>query len=340
MVKEGADLSGDWENIRRAISDIGDSNIPYQPLGNNSNATVDEALRRSGLPGGTYTDPGTGRYAPGSGTLDPNYAPPPLRPSIDPDDPTRGIGDGTIGNPLGDFDPSGWPPSAPLAPRDPLVLDLNGNGLDLISAAASTASFDFDNDGFRERTGWVGPGDGFLVRDINGNGAVDGIGELFGNTLIDGYTALRALDSNGDNRITASDTNFAQLRVWRDLNGDGVSQAGELVSLASLGITALGLERNVSNTLNAGNSVDFTGTFTRADGTTGSTAAISFATNRTLTAWVPPAGFVVSADTQHLPQLKGYGQLRDLNAAATLDATLLGAVRAFALSRTMKARAA
>lgn len=31
-----------------------------------------------------------------------------------------------------------------------------------------------------------------MVRDINGNGAVDGIGELFGNTLADGFTALRA----------------------------------------------------------------------------------------------------------------------------------------------------
>lgn len=88
------------------------------------------------------------------------------------------------------------------------------------------------------------------MRDINGNGAADGIGELFGNTLTDGFTALRALDSNGDNRINASDANFAQLRVWSDLNGDGISQAGEVVSLASLS-----LERNANNTLNAGNAI-------------------------------------------------------------------------------------
>ncbi|WP_376803080.1 hypothetical protein [Candidatus Raskinella chloraquaticus] len=31
-----------------------------------------------------------------------------------------------------------------------------------------------------------------MVRDINGNRAVDGIGELFGNTLTDGFTALPA----------------------------------------------------------------------------------------------------------------------------------------------------
>ena len=275
-VKVGSDLSGDFENIRRAISDIGDSKIPYNPFGQNSNATADEALRRAGLPGGTYTDLGTGRFAPGSGWLDPNYVLPPSQPSQDLNDPTRGPNDGSgrrglfIPGPNGG---GGWPPSAPLAPRDPLVLDLNGNGLDLVSAAASSASFDFDNDGFRERTGWVAPSDGFLVRDSNSNGVVDGVGELFGDTLTDGYTALRAFDSNGDNRIDANDVNFSQLRVWRDLNGDGVSQAGELATLSSLGIASLGLERNATKALNAGNSIDFTGTFTRADGSTGSSAA-------------------------------------------------------------------
>ena len=63
---------------------------------------------------------------------------------------------------------------------DPVILDLDGDGVELISADAITIFFDMEGDGRRERTGWISRDDGFLALDANRNGRVDGIDELFG----------------------------------------------------------------------------------------------------------------------------------------------------------------
>ena len=39
---------------------------------------------------------------------------------------------------------------------DPLVLDLDGHGLDLTAQNSSSLLYDFDQDGFLEHSGWVG----------------------------------------------------------------------------------------------------------------------------------------------------------------------------------------
>ena len=56
---------------------------------------------------------------------------------------------------------------------DPLVLDLDGDGVELVRLESSSTYFDLDNDSFAERTAWVRPDDGLLARDINGNGRWD-----------------------------------------------------------------------------------------------------------------------------------------------------------------------
>jgi murein DD-endopeptidase MepM/ murein hydrolase activator NlpD len=48
-------------------------------------------------------------------------------------------------------------------PVDPLVLDLDGDGLELIALADSSAFFDLDGNGFVEHTGWVARDDGLLA---------------------------------------------------------------------------------------------------------------------------------------------------------------------------------
>ena len=60
-----------------------------------------------------------------------------------------------------------------LMPRDPLVLDLDGDGIETLGARESTALFDLDNDGIKTRLGWLKSDDGMLVIDRNGNGVVD-----------------------------------------------------------------------------------------------------------------------------------------------------------------------
>src|SRR5207249_10105011 len=59
----------------------------------------------------------------------------------------------------------------------PLVVDRDGDGVNLVTLAQSKTFFDMDGDGFREHTGWVGAGDGLLVADFNHNGHVDDFNE-------------------------------------------------------------------------------------------------------------------------------------------------------------------
>lgn len=147
-----------------------------------------------------------------------------------------------VTNPFGLFD-AGGRASGPR-PGCPLVLDLNGDGFHLTAKDGPDAVYwDIDRDGFREASGWVTGGDGLLAIDRNGNGTIDDNSELFGNdaTHATGFETLAAYDSNHDNKITSADAQFANLRVWIDANGDGVSQASELHTLSELRITSISL---------------------------------------------------------------------------------------------------
>jgi hypothetical protein len=56
---------------------------------------------------------------------------------------------------------------------DPLVLDLDGNGIPLTGREISGVVFDINNNQFATPVGWVDANDGILVRDLNGNGSID-----------------------------------------------------------------------------------------------------------------------------------------------------------------------
>ena len=127
-------------------------------------------------------------------------------------------------------------PSTAVAP---IALDLNHDGhISYLSAAAGVA-YDYNGDGTKEATAWVGAQDGILVRDADGNGTVSGSGEfVFGNGAVTDLQALRA--QYGDT-LDASDADFAKFSVWQDANSNGVADAGEVKSLAALGITSISL---------------------------------------------------------------------------------------------------
>jgi len=164
-------------------------------------------------------------------------------------------------DPRQQFKPILQPPTTPNAPRrsdprgntyrivwisDPLVLDLGGDGIETV-AASSGVLFDHNADGIQTTSGWIKPDDGLLVRDIDGNGLIDTGRELFGDstvlanskTAVNGFAALADLDSNADGVIDAADAAFGELKVWQDVNQDGISLTGELKSLAELGISSL-----------------------------------------------------------------------------------------------------
>ena len=122
----------------------------------------------------------------------------------------------------------------------PIVIDLDGNGIQTVSRANSGGAFDLFGNGGAVKSGWISGSDGFLAVDKNGNGKIDGIDELFGGTAKGaGFANLAAYDSNGDGFVNDADAAFGQLMIWRDANGNHATDAGELMTLAQAGVASL-----------------------------------------------------------------------------------------------------
>ncbi|MGD9865078.1 MAG: hypothetical protein AB7S99_17890, partial [Pseudodonghicola sp.] len=118
---------------------------------------------------------------------------------------------------------------------DPIVIDLDGDGVELTQMNAPLVFFDRQGNGIATSTGWVDPDDGLLARDLDGDGAINTQAELFGNDTVNAFDDLEQYDDDGNGRIDANDAIWSDLVVWRDLNQDGKSTPDELFSLDDLG---------------------------------------------------------------------------------------------------------
>ena len=99
----------------------------------------------------------------------------------------------------------------------PIILDLNGNGIDITDISKSTQFRDTGDDGLLHRTAWAGAGDGVLFVDVDGDGKISNTLEYvfteWDNTAKTDMQALRsAFDSNGDGKLTAADTDSPSSR--------------------------------------------------------------------------------------------------------------------------------
>lgn len=214
----------------------------------------------------------------------------------------------------------------------PLVLDLNGDGVQTTSLSAG-ASFDIDGNGTTEHVAWVNAHDGLLVRDLNGNGSIDNGAELFGNSTLlpdgtkaqDGWAALAALDSNGDGNVDAQDAAFGQLRVWQDANGNGVTDAGELKSLSDLGIASVNTGHDNRSVEQNGNTLQGFGSFTTTDGATHQVAD-AWLQSTTNSYAISDNGVLTLLDNHaplDLSKVTGANALTEVNASADASANVV-----------------
>ncbi|MCU1245869.1 MAG: hypothetical protein JWN02_1779, partial [Acidobacteria bacterium] len=152
---------------------------------------------------------------------------------------------------------------------DPLVLDLNGDGIQT-TGSASMVWFDIDGSGRKNHITWTNPNtaEAFLWLNLFGKSRVDNGSELFGvGTVLpdgskakDGFEALRMYDQpaqggNGDGVIDSRDAVWNHLHLWVDADHDGICDPGETWPLERWRIVGLSLASEASTTVDAaGNS--------------------------------------------------------------------------------------
>jgi methionine-rich copper-binding protein CopC len=134
----------------------------------------------------------------------------------------------------------------------PVVIDLNRDGI----LSYGQVTMDVNGDGHLDTTKWAGAQDGVLVWDKFADGLVhnnsqyafgqyattyrtDALGHARAATDLEGLAD--AFDSNHDGVFNAADAQFGEFKVWQDANQNGVSEAGEVRSLADLGIESIKL---------------------------------------------------------------------------------------------------
>lgn len=154
----------------------------------------------------------------------------------------------------------------------PIILDLDGDGVELTSLDESSAFYDISGDGYRNKMGWAGKDDGILAFDKDSDGVIKDRDEIAfvdykqgAETDLEGLTAF---DSNNDGVLDNKDDKWNQFGVWQDKDQDGETDRGEFKSMQDMGISSIDLSSDQKQHKSNGNIVYGLGSYTRSDGST------------------------------------------------------------------------
>lgn len=224
------------------------------------------------------------------------------------------------------INPGNNPIYGPTIP--PMAIDLDGEGIETIDINKSQIYFDVDNDGFREQTGWISKNEAILAIDKNENGKIDNQSEMFGSTEKTGFEELKELDTNNDGIIDSKDADFNKIRIWQDLNENGVTDEGELKTATEAGIKSILTNSYKMNEINNNNIITEKATVVYNDGTTKDLYDVATQYNDMYTVY--GGDYILDADVIDLPWLRGYGNSIDLQLAASQNDDLKALIKQMA----------
>lgn len=206
--------------------------------------------------------------------------------------------------------------------RDLLILDLDGDGLELKS---QSIHFDLNADGFSTLTDFPKPDDAILFIDLNSdclpNNGQEILGgestENIGNEVSSAFQFLSKFDDNQDGNIDVDDTIFVHIRSWQDLDENGYPELGEIHTLAGINVKSINIG-GVTSGANLANSYVFqTSHYLTWQDEQRTTGSVYLKTNHwdsylNVDVHIPP-------EVQKLPQFNGGGKIPNFHEAIVLD---------------------
>lgn len=128
------------------------------------------------------------------------------------------------------------------SPITPVVFSLTERPLSELVSPNSDVAFDLDGSGRVQTWGWINPETALLVYTECLDTPITSGRQLFGSVswwipFDNGYEALACLDDNRDSLLCGEE--LRGIGAWFDRNSNGVSDAGEVVPLDSLGVATL-----------------------------------------------------------------------------------------------------
>ncbi len=128
----------------------------------------------------------------------------------------------------------------------PIVVDVQGKGIEISRDNSEAVEFDINGDGFKTWIDWPLATErvAFLVRPAK-DGKIHSVKQLFGDDEKEnGFKALAEFDSDKNGHINSMDKKYHKLRLWFDRDRDGISQEHELEGLKENGVGSIRLAYN------------------------------------------------------------------------------------------------